>query len=55
MNTAPLIKLRSQSLYQYHTPKLLHCMQNFVQFHAIESEIGLSKEFWDKRNSSAPY
>ena len=29
-------------------------MQNFVRFHAIESEIELSQEFWEKRNSSAP-
>ena len=27
-------------------------MQSFVQFHAIESEIGLSQEFWEKWNSS---
>ena len=30
-------------------------MQNFVQFHAIESEIELAKQFRKKRNSSAPY
>ena len=30
-------------------------MQNFARFHAIESEIGLSQEFREKRNSSIPY
>ena len=30
-------------------------MQDFVWFHTIESEIGLSLKFWGKWNSSAPY
>ena len=30
-------------------------MQNFVQFHAIESNIELSQKFWEKLNTSAPY
>ena len=30
-------------------------MQNFVRFHAIEPEIELQQEFWEKRNSKAPY
>ena len=30
-------------------------MRKFVRFHATESEIELSQEFWKKRNSSAPY
>ena len=28
-------------------------MQNFIRFHAIESEIELPQEFWKTRNSSA--
>ena len=30
-------------------------MQNFADFHAIESEIELSQEFGEKPNSSANY
>ena len=30
-------------------------MQNFVLFHAIESKIGQSQEFWEKRSSRAPF
>ena len=29
-------------------------MQNFVLFHAIQSEVGLSEEFVVKQNNSAP-
>ena len=30
-------------------------MQNFVQLHALKSEIGLSQEFREKLDTSAPY
>ena len=30
-------------------------MQNFVWFHAIQSQIELSQKIWKKRNSSIPY
>ena len=29
-------------------------MQNFVRFHAIESERALSQKFWEKRITKAP-
>ena len=54
MTTAPPIKLRSQSLYKYHISKLLYCMQNFVQFHEIETEIELSQEFWENGVAAPP-
>ena len=53
--TASLSKLCLQKIYQYHLVKYVYCMQNFVQFHAVESEIELPQEFWEKRNSSALY
>ena len=55
VTTASPIKLRWQSLYQYHPSKLVYCMQDFVWFHATESEIELPEEFWGKCNSSATY
>ena len=45
VTTAPPNKLYSQKLYQYHPSNQINCMQNFVRFHAIVSEIGLSQEF----------
>ena len=36
--TACHSKLYPQKLYQCHLLKLLYCMQNFVRFHAMESE-----------------
>ena len=33
--------------------KLRYCMQNFVRFHVIESELELLQEFWGKRHSRA--
>ena len=44
----PPCKLCLQKLYQCHLLKQVYCMQNFVLFHAIEPEIGLSQEFWKK-------
>ena len=35
--------------------KKVHCLQNCVRFHAMESEIEISQKFWKKRNSSAFY
>ena len=45
----------TRKLYEYHLAKLVHSMQNFVRFHAIESELELPIEFWKKRYSSIPY
>ena len=46
VTTAPPSKLRSQSLYQFILIflflKLEYCVQNFVRFQEIESEIELS-------------
>ena len=44
-----------QKLYLYHLSKLVYCKQNFVRFHAVESEIELPQDFWEKLKSSAPY
>ena len=55
VTTTPAIKLCPQKLYQCHLLKSVYCMQNVVQFYAIESETGLSQEFWEKQNTSAPY
>ena len=55
MKTAPPNKLLSQSLHQCHHSKLVYCMQIFVPFHAIESEIDLSQDFREKQSSSTPY
>ena len=54
VTTTPLIKLCPQKLYQCHLLKQVYCTQNFARFHAIESEIGLTQEFWEKWNGSAP-
>ena len=54
VTTVPSIKLCLQNLHQCQLLKYVYCMQNFVQFQAIESEIELSRKFWEKRNSSAP-
>ena len=43
---APPSKLCSQKLDKYHLAKLVYCIQNFVRFYAIESEIELPQEFW---------
>ena len=48
-------KLCPQKLYLCHVLKYVHCMQNFVRLHAIESEIELSQKFWGKQNSSSLY
>ena len=35
--------------------KQTYCMQNFVRFHIIESEIELQQKFWEKMNNGTPY
>ena len=50
VTTALASKLCSQKLCQYYLAK----QQNFIQFHAVESEIELLQEFREKRNSSPP-
>ena len=44
-----------EELYQCHLLKQVYCKQHSVRFHAIESEIGSSQEFFRKRNSSSFY
>ena len=41
VNAAAPIKLHNQKLYQCYLLKQVYCMQNFVRFHALESEIEL--------------
>ena len=46
---APLSKLFPQKLHQCYILKKAYCMQNCVQFHAKESDIELSQNFWKNR------
>ena len=52
MTIAPHNNLRLQKIYQYHLCKQVHCMQNFVQFYAIESKLEISQEFSENRYRS---
>ena len=55
MTAAPAINLYHLKICQWYLLSKVYCMQNFVWFHAIESEKKLSQKFWEKRNSSALY
>ena len=49
----PPSKLCSQKLYEYHLAKYVYCVQNFVRFHALKSEIEYHKNF-GKNGIAAP-
>ena len=54
MTATTPVKLCPQKLYQCYLLKEVYCMQNFIQFHAVESEIELSQEFWENRIAAPP-
>ena len=49
LTTSTSSKLCLQKLYQCHLLKYVYCMQKFVWFHAIESEIDYHKNFGKNR------
>ena len=51
----PLASYAGKKLYKCYPLNYIYCTQNFVRFHAVKSKIELPQEFWEKKNSRAPY